>query len=376
MKALKVIGSFIKKEFRQIIRSREMLIVLFGLPAIQLLVMGFAVTNEVKNLRMSFLDYDGSAGSRALIQSFGSSDRFQVVPVKGSEKPGDLVSAWKSQVVLVIPPDFGKNLKLGRVGDLQVILDGIDGNSASVANAYVSGVVRSFMDKEMQGAMRKLPQQRSDPQVELISRMSFNPDLKSSMNTIPGIIAILVTVTSMMLSAISLVKEKELGTLEQLMVSPVKKYQLMAGKLIPYLIITLLQLQVAILLAGIIFRIELAGSYVVMMLFSVIYLFTTLGLGILISTKVNTQQQAMFFSWFIMVIIILLSGFFVPIQNMPRAIQWISMFNPLSHYMTVLREIVIKGSGIAQLYRELAILGSSGLVIFSLSVMSFRKRQA
>lgn len=376
MKALKVIGSFIKKEFRQIIRSREMLIVLFGLPAIQLLVMGFAVTNEVKNLRMSFLDYDGSAGSRALIQSFGSSDRFQVVPVKGSEKPGDLVSAWKSQVVLVIPPDFGKNLKLGRVGDLQVILDGIDGNSASVANAYVSGVVRSFMAKEMQGAMRILPQQRGDPQVELISRMSFNPDLKSSMNTIPGIIAILVTVTSMMLSAISLVKEKELGTLEQLMVSPVKKYQLMAGKLIPYLIITLLQLQVAIVLAGIIFRIELAGSYVVMMLISVIYLFTTLGLGILISTKVNTQQQAMFFSWFIMVIIILLSGFFVPIQNMPRAIQWISMFNPLSHYMTVLREIVIKGSGIAQLYRELAILGSSGLVIFSLSVMSFRKRQA
>ena len=194
------------------------------------------------------------------------------------------------------------------------------------------------------------------------------------MNTIPGIIAILVTVTSMMLSAISLVKEKELGTLEQLMVTPVKKYQLMAGKLIPYLIITLLQLQVAVLLAGVIFGLELAGSYLILMMFSVIYLFTTLGMGILISSRVASQQQAMFFSWFIMVVIILLSGFFVPVGNMPRAIQWISYFNPLSHYMTVLREIVIKGSGFLQLLREFWILAGSGLLIFGFSVASFRKR--
>jgi len=204
--------------------------------------------------------------------------------------------------------------------------------------------------------------------------MSFNPDLKSSLNTIPGIIAILVTVTSMMLSAISLVKEKELGTLEQLMVTPVKRYQLMAGKLIPYLIITLVQLQVAILLAGLIFGLELAGSYFSLILFSVIYLFTSLGLGILISSRVNSQQQAMFFSWFIMVVMILLSGFFVPIRNMPQSIQWISFINPLSHYMTVLREIVVKGSSLAQLSRELWILSASGLLVFGFSVLSFRKR--
>ncbi|MCB5253440.1 MAG: ABC transporter permease [Candidatus Cloacimonadaceae bacterium] len=374
MRSLKVIGSFIKKEFKQIIRSREMLIVLFALPAIQLLVMGFAVTNEVKNLNLSFLDYDRSAHSLALIQNFGTGDRFRIVPVDTAANPQELISAWKASVVIVIPPGFGEDYQQGRQSHLQVIVDGIDGNTASVANGLVAGVVGEFHQKNMQTVMPRSPMPRLNTQVELLSSMSFNPDLKGSLNTVPGIIAILVTVTSMMLSAISLVKEKELGTLEQLLVTPVKKWELMAGKLIPYLIITLVQLQVAIMLARIIFRLDIAGSYLVLLLFSVIYLFTTLGLGILISTKVESQQQAMFFSWFTMVIIILLSGFFVPVQNMPRAIRWISFLNPLSHYMTVLREIVIKGSGITQLLNELRILGGSGLVIFGISVISFRKR--
>lgn len=374
MRSLRVIASFIKKEFRQIIRSREMLIVLFAMPAVQLLVMGFAVTNEVRNLRMAVLDYDRSAGSRALISAFSSSDRFILVPVAPSANAQELISSWKAQVVLVIPQGWSAEHQLGRQSTLQVVLDGIDGNTAAVANSYVAGVVADHHLRGSSYRTHRTPLPKASPQPQLIPHMSFNPDLRSSMNTIPGIIAILVTVTSMMLSAISLVKEKELGTLEQLMVTPVKKYQLMAGKLIPYLIITLVQLQVAVLLAGIIFDLELAGNYLSLMMFSVIYLFTTLGMGILISSRVDSQQQAMFFSWFIMVVIILLSGFFVPVRNMPKVIRWISYFNPLSHYMTVLREIVIKGSGIMQLMKEFWILAGSGLLIFGLSVASFRKR--
>ncbi len=369
-----VIGSFIKKEFRQLLRSREMLIVLFALPAVQLLVMGFAVTNEVKNLRLGILDYDRSSISRDLVNCYSSSDRFRIIKAGPSDDAPGLISSWKAQLVLVIPPDFGVDYQMGKHSSLQLVLDGIDGNSAAVANSYAAGVVADFHQRQM--SQRKPPaiSPRINPQVQLISQMSFNPDLKSNINTIPGIIAILVTVTSMMLSAISLVKEKELGTLEQLMVTPVKKYQLMAGKIIPYLIIALLQMQVAILLAGLIFGLELAGSYLLLMLFSVIYLFTTLGFGILISGRVASQQQAMFFSWFIMVVIILLSGFFVPVQNMPKAIRFISFFNPLSHYMTVLREIVIKGSSIFQLSRELWILSGSGILVFGISVLSFKKR--
>ena len=376
MSSIRILGSFIQKEFRQIMRSREMLVVLFMLPAVQLLVMGFAVTNEVKHIDISFFDYDRSPLSRSLITSFGSTDRFRIVPANATASPEKQLFRWKSKVVIVIPAGFEKRGLSNRPVSLQVLLDGIDGNSTAITSAYVQSCLKSFSQKLLEGrdpvklssinGYHKLP--------ELITQMSFNRDLKSNLNIIPGIIAVLVTVTSMLLSALSLVKEKELGTLEQLMVTPVKKYQLLAGKLLPYLIITLVQLQVAVILAGLIFRIGVAGSYAVLMLFSLVYLFTTLGFGILISTRVNSQQQAMFFSWFMMVVMILLSGLFAPVQNMPKAIRWISFCSPLTHYMTVLREIVVKGSGLAQLGNELIILLCGGIMVFGISLLSFRKR--
>lgn len=371
-----VVLSFLKKEFRQIMRSREMLIVLFVLPAIQLLVMGFAITNEVKNLTLSFRDYDNSPLSRELIQSFASTDRFRIVPIEAMDDPEELLANWHSKVVIVIPKGFSSELGRGIGTSVQVLSDGIDGNTASIANAYVNAIIMQFNIKLQQRNPLAWLRGKAQPakQVNLISRMSFNPDLKSSLNIIPGIIAVLVTITSMLLSAISLVREKELGTLEQLMVTPVKKYQLLAGKLIPYLLITLLQMQIAMLLARLIFGIGMVGSYPTLLLFSLIYLFTTLGLGILISTKVSSQQQAMFFAWFIMVVVILLSGFFVPIHNMPKGIRVISWFNPLSHYMTILREIIVKGSSFAQLTREFSILLGTGIGVFGISILSFRKR--
>lgn len=371
---MRVILSFLKKEFRQLLRSREMVVVLFALPAMQLLVMGFAVTNEVKNLSLSFQDYDHSPLSRDLIQSFTTTDRFTTVPIKSRANPEELLATWHSKVVIVIPKGWSRQLGRTRTADIQVLSDGIDGNTASIANAYVNACIMQFNLKLL--AKNPLPylSGKTTQQVNLISRMSFNPDLKSSMNIIPGIIAVLVTVTSMMLSAISLVKEKELGTLEQLLVTPVKKYQLLAGKLIPYLVITLVQMQIAMLLARLIFGITIVGSYPLLLLFSFVYLFTSLGLGILISTRVSSQQQAMFFAWFIMVVVILLSGFFVPIHNMPKGIRVISWFNPLSHYMTILREIIAKGSGFMQLLREFGILLGMGIGVFGFSILSFRKR--
>lgn len=376
MSNLGVIGSFLKKEFRQILRSPEMLVVLFAMPAIQLLVMGFAVTNEVKNISLSVVDYDRTALSQSLAASFESGDRFVVVPGKQSGKPEDMLFEWRIKVLILIPKGFSRDLQSGRRASLQLISDGIDGNTASLASAYVAGYLAEFGKKLEDKKDIAFIASKSPPQkrIKLIPRMSFNPDLKSSTNIIPGIIAVLVTVTSMLLSGISLVREKELGTLEQLMVTPVKKHQLLAGKLIPYLLITLVQLQVAMLLAYVIFGITSMGSYLVLMLFSLIYLFTTLGLGILISTRVHSQQQAMFFAWFIMVVSILLSGFFVPVSNMPAGIRLIAFFNPLSHYMTVLREIIVKGSSFSQLFGEFIVLLTSGITVFGLSVFSFRKR--
>jgi len=339
------------------------------------LVMGFAVTNEVKNVQLSIIDYDHSPLSRKLVASFSSTDRFRLVPVAENTQPEDLLLYWKSKVVVVIPPDFGKNIQLFHKTTLQVISDGIDGNTAAIANAYVNGCLVDFYGKWLgKSDLRYLTALQKQNSFDVDYRMSFNPDLQSKMNIVPGIVAVLVTITSMLLSAMSLVKEKELGTMEQLMVTPAKKAQILAGKLIPYLLITLVQIHFSILLTWLIFGIGIQGSFSVLLLFTMCYLFTTLGSGIFISTIVSSQQQAMFFSWFIMVVSILLSGFFVPVQNMPNGIRAISYFIPLRHYITIMREIVVKGSGLSQLTNELFILLGSGVLIFGLSILSFRKR--
>jgi ABC-2 type transport system permease protein len=376
MRVPTVLPGFLRKEFRQLLRSREMLVVLFALPLAQLLIMGFAVTNEVKNIRISFFDRDRSPRSRELVSAFSSTDRFRIVPTPSLTEPYSMLKAWKSQIVVTIPPGFGRDLSAGRKPSLQVLVDGIDSNGASIGAAYVNATLQRYLEGF---------QARTDPmvvsrlsgtggQTRVVPRLLFNPDLKSSIHIIPGIIALLVTVTSMMLSAISLVREKELGTLEQLMVSPVSKWQLLAGKLLPYLILTFIQMLCTMLFAALIYGTRVAGSLPLLLGFSAVYLATTLGLGILISTLVSSQQQAMFFAWFVMVVVILLSGFFVPVQNMPAAVRAFSFLNPMRHYMTVVREIVIKGTPAVYLAREFFILLGMGLLCFGASVLTFHKR--
>jgi ABC-2 type transport system permease protein len=375
MSSVSVILGFLTKEFRQIGRSKEMLVVIFILPLVQLLIMGFAVTNEVKNVKIIFFDHDNSPASRQLIDAFSSTDRFRVIPAPLNAKPEDMLARWQTQVAIVIPVGFGRDLNSFRSPSIEVVSDGIDGNTAAIANSYVSQICANYIRKLLEGKdpflMSKLGSAGSN--INLITRMWFNPDLVSSWNIIPGIIAVLVTVTSMMLSAISLVKEKEIGTLEQLMVTPVTKPELLTGKLIPYLLITLVQMVVAFIFAHFIHGTRVEGSVLSLFAFSGLYFFTTLGLGIFISTMVSSQQQAMFFSWFTMVIIILLSGFFVPVQNMPKAIRVLSFFNPMSHYLTALREIMIKGTPFIDLIKEFYVLVASGAICFGFSILRFKK---
>jgi ABC-2 type transport system permease protein len=370
-----VILGFLKKEFLQICRSREMLIVIFLLPLIQLVIMGFAVSNEVKHVKLSFFDNDRSAISQQLIAAFSSTDRFDIIPVSPNVSATEMIARWKTQVAIVIPSGFGKDLSSFRKPSLQVLSDGIDGNTASIANTYVNNICFSYLQQFLKTKDPSVLAHFSSGKVtsNLITRMWFNPDLKTSWNIIPGIIAVLVTVTSMMLSAISLVKEKELGTLEQLMVTPVTKTELLAGKLLPYLIITMVQMLVSFIFAHIVHGTHIEGSVLDMFAFSIVYFFTTLGMGIFISTMVSSQQQAMFFSWFMMVLIILLSGFFIPVQNMPPAIRAISFFNPMSHYLTALREIIVKGTQFHNLLKEFFVLLASGVFSFGISVLKFRK---
>ncbi len=358
-------------------RTRAMMFLVFGAPLIQILVLGFAVTNEVKHVKLYIDDRDNTHTSMMLQRSFSSTDRFDVVENKQNQKTTDLIDDWKAQIIITIPPGFSRELALNRKPALQIMVDGIDGNSAAIATSYAQGIIALFIQNELNIKDKYPPNAAAfsaiPPQIEVQDRMWYNVDLASPQYMIPGLVVILVTIISMMISAMSMVKEKEIGTLEQLMVTPVRKSELLLGKLIPYWLISLFEINFVMLAAHFIFNIHFAGNPFALIFLAAIYLLTTLGLGILISTMTNTQQQAMFFAWFMMVFMLLLSGFFVPIANMPQSIKYLTLLNPMSYFMTITREIVIKGNELKYLWKETLALFSYGLIIFTISVAKFRK---
>jgi ABC-2 type transport system permease protein len=375
--SLKVILTFIRKEFHQLTRAPEMMFLILGAPLIQLLILGFAVTNEVKHVRLYIEDRDNTPISHRLERSFTSTDRFDLVENTNYQKSTELINDWKAQIIITIPHGFTRELARGRKPQLSIIVDGLDGNSAAVAMSYAQGIIALFIKSELSVPNKYPPNSpilaALPPQVEVQDRMWYNEDLNSAQYMIPGIVVILVTIISMMIAAMSLVKEKEIGTLEQLMVTPVRKSELLLGKLIPYWLLSIFEISFVMLAAHFIFSIHFAGNPLTLGLLAAIYLLTTLGLGILISTLTSTQQQAMFFAWFMMVFMMLFSGFFVPIPNMPQSIKYLTLINPMSYFMTITREIVIKGTELKYLWKETLALLVYGLIIFSISVIKFRK---
>jgi ABC-2 type transport system permease protein len=375
--SLKVVLTFIRKEFRQLSRTPEMLFLILGAPLIQLLILGFAVTNEVKHVKLYIEDRDNTQVSQSLGRSFTNTDRFDLVENRDNQPSAELIRDWKAQLIVTIPPGFARDLVTGGKPGIGVRVDGMDGNSAAVALSYAQGIVTLFINSELNTPIKFPPDAPMlaalPPQVHVQERMWYNEDLNSTQYMIPGIVAILMTIISMMLAAMSLVKEKEIGTLEQLLVTPVRKSELLLGKLIPYWLLSLFEICFVMLAAHFIFGIHFAGNVLTMGLLAAIYLLTTLGLGILVSTLTRTQQQAMFFAWFMMVFMLLLSGFFIPIRNMPQSIRYLTLLNPMAYFMTIIREIVIKGNELKYLWKEALALIVYGVAIFSFSAVKFKK---
>jgi ABC-2 type transport system permease protein len=363
----------LQKEFTQIFRTKEMLIIIFGMPLIQMLLMGFAVTTDVKHVRLVIADQDRSTYSQQLIEAFSHTDRFDVVGIETNpEVYTQLIHGWKAQVALIIPAHFSKDLVRLQQPSLQVIADGLDGNSAAIAVGNIDGILSQF-------AMRNpgLPRNLPTPVFHLVrlqERMVYNDNLNSSQYMVPGIIVILLTVLSLMMSSMNLVREKELGTLEQLLVTPLQKHQLLLGKLIPFLLLGIFEMMVVLVIAQWIFNIHMQGSYLLLGFLSLIYLFTTLGFGLMISTITNTQQQSMFLSWFVMIFMILLSGLFVPIENMPQIMQKVTLINPMRYFIFIMRSVFEKGSSLKYLWQAVLPMAGMGLIIFTASVLTFRKR--
>lgn len=387
----------LRKEFKQIFRTREMLAIIFVMPVIQMAVLGFAITNEVKHIKLIISDHDNSRISREIADQFSNTDRFNIV---GRETDGQVIESqihgWHAQMALIIPPDFQRDLQRNQQPDLQIIVDGLDGNTAGVAIGYAQGILTEYAAKYLQNPRQQTAlmaalsassgdgeslqnqlsaAQRNRPHtVSMQQRMWYNLNLDSAQYMVPGIVALLLTIISMMLSSISLVREREIGTLEQLMVTPLKRYQLLLGKLLPFLILAFIEFFVVLQAAQIIFSIHMQGSYVLLGWMTLLYLFTTLGLGVFVSTVTGSQQQAFFVSWFFLVFMIMMSGLFIPIENMPQILQKLTYLNPLRYFIAIVRDVFQKGATAPFLIREALPMALLGLLIFTFSVLNFRKR--
>lgn len=367
---------FIKKEFLQLRRDKRMLPLIFLAPILQLIIIGYAITFDVKNIKIVVCDLNRSEESRAYIESFKSSGYFKVVDYIRSQKEIDYyLDKSLAKIGIVIPEDFSNKLQNGNRVEIQILVDGSDAYSANVSLSYLTGITFNFNKNILIKYLNTRGTNFSFVRIEPETRIWFNPELKSSNYFIPGIIGLLLTIVTLLLTSMAIVKEKEYGTMEQLIVTPIKKIELILGKLIPFTIIGFIEVLLVLAAAFIFFDLEFKGNLLLLLISCIPFLFSTLGLGMFVSTISRTQQQAMMISVFLVMLpFIYLSGFTFPVENMPEIIQFASNFIPLKYFLIILRSLFLKGVGISEIWDEMLIMLAIGIVIFSASVMVFRKQ--
>lgn len=374
-----VLWRVIVKELLQIRRDRRMIPVIFVSPVVMIVVFGFAVNTDVTHVPLVLVDQDRSVASRDLVARFVRSGYFEVV---GAEERAEDVDRWlvtsRAQLGLVIGPGFGDALFSGRTAAVQLIADGSDAASASVALGYAGALVQGFgaevQAARLRSAVGEAPGHRPG-QVELEPRVFYNPDLKSRWFYVPAVLAMVLMVMTMLLSAMGVVREKEVGTMEQLIVTPIRPWQLLVGKLAPFALIGIVQVFLITAVAVFGFRVPLRGSFPLLLGLTLLFLLVTLGVGLLVSTLVRNQQQAMMAAAFLaMIPMVYLSGLIFPIENMPPAIQLVTYLVPLRYYAEIIRGIFLRGSGISVLWPEALTLLVMGLAILTVAALRFRKR--
>jgi ABC-2 type transport system permease protein len=373
---LRRIAHIVKKELIQLRRDPRLLPILFIAPVFQLFVFGYAATTDVRNVRTAVYDEDRSAQSRGLVERFLRSGYFQLQRVvRAPEEVDAPLDSGAAQLVIHIPPTFAEDLASGRTAQVQLILDGSDSMTAGIVSGYVSGVVSDY-SRDIASA--RLERFRAAapmvPGIEERLRVWYNPELRSVNYMVPGVLGSLMLLVTMVLTSLAIVKEREVGTLEQLIVTPITPRELMLGKTIPFAIIGFADLALVTVVAVVWFGVPLAGSVLLLFLLTTAFLLASLGSGLLISTVSRTQQQAMMVSFFVMLPSIVLSGFMFPIENMPRVIQAITYLIPLRYYMTIVRGLFLKGSGLAVLWPHALALLVLGAGIMVLSAARFTKR--
>lgn len=382
---MSIIGHFLRKEFAQLRRDKKMLLIVFIAPIMQLLLLGYAANLDVDMIPLAVLDQDNSVESRRLVDKFIQAGYFSAE--EHLQSPGLIdrcINEGRIVAALVIPPDFQADLSRGRKVPVQLIADGADANTATIALNYADIIVSRFsaeirLESLQTGSEGIGP--RTEPAaglatpIEVEPRVWFNPELKSRNFMVPGILALLLMVITMLLTSLAIVKEKEQGTLEHLNVTPIKPIQLIVGKLVPFSLIGMVDVFLVLGAARLLFGMVPAGSVLLLIVLSAFFLLSTLGLGLLVSTLSRTQQQAMMSAlFFVMLPMIFLSGFAFPIENMPRIIQYMTYALPLRYYFVIIRGIFLKGAGLSTLWDEALLLLAFGIVVLGISIARFRKQ--
>jgi len=362
------------KEFKQIFRDPRMKTIIFISPLLQIILFGYSANKDITYIPTAIYDRDNTSESRELLRRFTYSKYFAPERYLFNDRDQDFVlNKGLVNTVIRIDRGFGRNIKANKNANIQLAFDGTDSNTAMIVMGYANTIMNSYQEELLRNKAQAAGFVNTVPSVELRDRAWFNGNLVSRNYYLPGVIATIVTMMSLMLTAMAIVKEKEIGTMEQLTVSPLRPLELIIGKLLPFAIISLVQIFLITLLGVAWFHIPLRGNIFFLLFSTCVYLFTTLGIGLFISTISSTQQEANMAVFLFYMPTVLLSGFAYPISNMPKVIQWFTIFNPMRYFMVVIRSIFLKGVGIEVLWPQLLPLFIIGVVVITLSSLRFRK---
>ncbi|MEI6864694.1 ABC transporter permease [Flavicella sp.] len=371
---MNILAYLIQKEFIQIIRNKAILPMMTILPIVQLIVLSNAASSEVKNVNVVVVDLDQSESSRSLSQKIIANDRVSLIATPFSvDEAYDYLQGNKSDVILEIPPNFEKDYITGKMPKIQLLVNATNGQQALVGSGYLKNIIASFNAELIQKVSPDIYVSKKS-QITISSRNWYNPELKYTHFMAPGILAQLTVLLTIILSAMNIVREREVGTIEQINVTPLKKWQFILGKLIPFLCIGLVLFTVGIIASKLIFDIPMLGSLPLIFGYAVINIIAVLGFGLLISNFSNTQQQAVFTAFFFIIIFVLMAGLFTPIDSMPKWAQQLTIANPLTHFISVSRKVLMKGSGFWDIRFEFLYTFILAIIFNGLAVWSYKKQ--
>jgi ABC-2 type transport system permease protein len=369
------VGHIIRKEFIQLRRDRRMFFIVFFSPVLQLFLLGYAANLDIRNIPVVFCDLDATRTSRDFIAQFPASGYFSLQAIVGRvEDVDEYIDRGRAPLAIILPRGMGRSLAGRESVRVQIIVDGAESQSAIVGLNYATMIGLRYSRQILLERLRSTSPGLSLPRVEPRVRVWYNPELRSRNFMIPGVLAMVLMIITMMLTSLGIVKERELGTMEQLIVTPVRPHELILGKLLPFFLIGLVEIAVVVAVAVFGFGVPVRGSVWLLFGLSPIFMLTTLGLGLFISTISRNQQQAMLTAAFFIIPQIILSGFIFPIENMPRPIQWLTYVVPLRYFLVIIRGLFLKAVGLSALWDETAALLVFGLAILSLSILRFRKK--